>query len=221
MGEIIVGMGKPRAVRSVIARVITFVGIVCILTGLSFLGYVGWQYFGTNIVSKQKQEKVTQELVTNWDDGIDGNAIGLLRVDRFGKDYEVPIVPGFDDKALAEGVGWYEKGEAPGQIGNFAIAGHRVTHGEPFRDFLKLRKGDKVEVETRTRIYTYELRDNGNDRVLDFTQGWVLDAVPGKKGEVATQPVLTMLTCSELFHTRNRNIVFGDLIDTQPKGSRT
>ena len=84
MGETIVGMYKPRAARSVIARVITFVGIVCILTGLSFLGYVGWQYFGTNIVSKQQQEKVTQELVTNWDDGIDGDAIGLLRVERFG-----------------------------------------------------------------------------------------------------------------------------------------
>lgn len=212
-------MRKRRTRRSLFARIVTFVGVVSILTGLGFLGYVGWQYFGTNIVSKQEHEKVTQQLVTNWDDGIDGNAIGLLRVDRFGKDYEVPIVPGFGDKALASGVGWHEKGEAPGEIGNFAIAAHRVTHGEPFRDFLKLRKGDKVEVETRTRIYTYELRDNGTDRVLDFSQGWVLDQVPGGKGEVATKAVLTMLTCSELFHTRNRNIVFGDLIDTQKKGS--
>lgn len=205
----------PR--RSIAARLVNLLGVGCLIVGLGLLGYVGWQYFGTNIVAKQKQKEVTQSLLTNWDDGIDAAAIGLLRVDRFGKDYEVPIVPGFGAKALASGVGSYRKGAEAGQVGNFAIAAHRVTHGEPFRDFLELRKGDKVEVETRTHIYAYRLRDNGTDRVLDFTQGWVLDPVPGKPDAKPTEPMITMLTCSELFHTDNRNIVFGELVETQRK----
>lgn len=221
-------MRKTRAPRrSLLARLVNLVGILCVVAGLGFLGYVGWQYFGTNVVAKKKQEKVTQQLIKNWDKGIDskgvkgkvvdGDAVGLLRVARFGKDYEVPIVPGFDDAALASGIGSYRGGVGPGEVGNFALAGHRITHGEPFRDFLNLRKGDEVEVETRTRVFTYKLRDNGTDRVLDFTEGWVLDPVPGETGVKPTERMMTMLTCSELFHTDNRNVVFADLVDTQRK----
>lgn len=204
-------------------RALTALGVALILTGLGFLAYVAWQYFGTNVVSKHKQSEVKESLVLKWDKGIDGDAIGLLRVPRLGKHYEVPIVPGFDKAALAKGVGWYTKGADPGQIGNFAIAGHRVTHGEPFRDFLKLRKGDKIVVETRTQIFTYVLRQNGDAITVDFTTSWPLQAVPepGKEKARPTKALLTMLTCSELFHTRNRNVVIGDLVSTVDKTSKT
>lgn len=204
-------------------RVITAFGVALILSGMGFLGYFGWQYYGTDILSRQKQSAIKNSLVVDWGKGINGDAIGLLRVPRFGKDYEVPIVPGFDPTALAKGVGWYTKGAKPGQIGNFAIAGHRVTHGEPFRDFHNLRKGDKIVVETRTQIFTYVLRQNGDAITVDFTVTWPLQAVPvkGKEHVRPTKPVLTMLTCSELFHTRNRNVVFGDLVSTVDKTSKT
>ena len=155
-----------------------------VLAGLGFIGYFAWQYWGTNYVAKQKQAEIKQLIVDDWDKGIDGNAIGLLRVPRFGDDYEVPIVKGGDllgakgDRALAEGVAWYEPGAKPGEIGNFAVAGHRVTHGEPFRDFLKLREGDKVFVETRRKVYTYVLRNDGNAITVDFTTSWPLADVP-------------------------------------------
>ena len=41
--------------------------------------------------------------------------------------------------------------------GNFAVAGHRNTHGEPFRYVNKLVTGDKVVVETESTYYTYEI----------------------------------------------------------------
>lgn len=209
---------KPKNTRRR-QSALTVVGVAFILAGLGFLGYVGWQYYGTDVVSKHKQAEVKKSLVHDWGKGIDGDAIGLLRVPRFGKDYEVPIVPSFDKSALARGVGWYDKGAKPGEIGNFAIAGHRVTHGEPFRDFPKLRKGDKVEVETRTRIFTYKLRNNGTDITVDFSTSWPLQAVPvkGKQNVRPTEPMITMLTCSELFHTRNRSVVLGDLVATVSK----
>ncbi len=194
-------------------------GLVLILSGLGVLGYVGWQYWGTNVVAKQKQADIRAAITDDWKNGVDGDDIGLLRVPRFGDDYEVPLVRGFDDEALASGVGVYEEAAMPGELGNFAIAGHRVTHGEPFRDFLELRAGDLVEVETRTAVFTYELRNDGDAITLDFTVGWPLQRVPDPdlRGEPPTSSVLTMLTCAELFHTRDRNVVIGDLVDITDK----
>lgn len=198
-------------------------GVTLILAGLGFLLYFAWQYFGTNIVAKNRQADIRQSLARDWGKGIDGDAIGLMRIKRFGDKYEVPIVPGFDKDALARGIGWDQNSAKPGDIGNFATAGHRVTHGEPFRDFLKLRKGDKVVVETRTNIYTYRLRGNGGDITVDFTVGWPLWPVPDPdaRGVKPTKAVITLLTCAELFHTDNRNIVVGDLVSTVDKGAST
>ncbi len=207
--------------RTVFERIVTLFGATLILVGLGFLGYVGWQYYGTDIVSKHKQAEVKTQLHVDWGKGIDSDAIGLLRVPRFGKNYEVPIIPGFDKGTLAKGVGMYKKGAKPGEIGNFAIAGHRVTHGEPFAKFPKLRRGDKVIVETRTQIFTYVLREGGKKITVDFSVKWPLMANPIDRTSHATMPILTMLTCSELFHTRHRSIVFGDLVSTVTKTGKT
>lgn len=211
----------PRRRRSAASRIVTLFGVLLIVGGLSMVGWFGWQYFGTNIVSKQKATEITETTQAQWSNGIEGDAVALLRVERFGDDFEIPIVEGFDDTTLAEGVGMYPDGSLPGEKGNFAIAGHRVTHGEPFRDFLNLRVGDMVEVETRTKIYTYELKNDGDEITVDFTTSWPLWNVPdpNSKGEAPTTSQLTMLTCSELFHTDNRNIVIGDLVDTVDKES--
>lgn len=48
------------------------------------------------------------------------------------------------------------------------IAGHRVTHGSPFRKLLELEKGDQVVVETRDAVYTYELDASPRD----LTANW-------------------------------------------------
>ncbi|MEO6471208.1 MAG: sortase [Aeromicrobium sp.] len=221
-------MAKAQRPRTIPERIATFIGVTLILVGLGFLGYVAWQYFGTNIVSKHKQTEIKSQLKIDWGKGIDADAIGLLRVPRFGKDYEVPIVKGgdFKDKAftnaaLAKGAAWYEAGAKPGEIGNFAIAGHRVTHGEVFAKFPTLRRGDKVEVETRTNIYTYVLRNSGTSLTVDFSAKWVLMPNPIDRNFKATMPLLTMLTCSEIFHTRNRSVVFGDLVNTVTKTGKT
>jgi sortase A len=210
---------QKRPPAGPVRRTIFLLGITMILAGLGFLAYCAWQYFGTNIVAKQKQAEIKETITRSWDDGIDGDDIGLLRVKRFGTDYEIPIVEGFDDDALASGVGWDPQSADPGEIGNFAIAGHRITHGEPFAKFPKLKKGDEVVVETRTEILTYELRNSGTSITVDFSVGWPLQPVPDPDaaGERPTQAVITMLTCSELFHTRNRNIVVGDLVSEKDK----
>lgn len=219
-------LGTPRRSRS--WKLTTIIGLVLVAVGVGLLSYVGWEYFGTNVIAKHRQADVSHGLTARWksegatgsakDDRLtSGEAMALLRIPRFGQDYEVPIVKGVGPDSLASGVGWFPKTARPGQIGNFALAGHRVTHGEPFHDFPDLRKGDKVVVETRTHVYTYRLRDNGTDRILDFSQTWVLDPVPGKPDMRPTKATITLVTCSELFHTDNRSVVFGDLVKQHPK----
>jgi len=213
-------VGPPQRPRSgPVRRVVLVLGITMILAGLGFLLYCAWQYYGTNVISKQKHAEIKQSIAKDWTNGIDGKQVGLLRVERFGDDYEVPIVKGFSDKALAEGVGWDTKSALPGEIGNFAIAAHRVTHGEPFAKFPDLKKGDEVVVETRRKIFTYHLRNSGTSITVDFSRGWPLQRVPDPDaaGERPTKAVITMLTCSELFHTRNRNVVIGDLVSEEDK----
>jgi sortase A len=192
-----------------------------IAAGLVIMGWFAWQYWGTNVVAQQQQQKILEE----W---TETEAVGILRVPRFGAEYEVPILPGSNlldakgDAALSKGVAWYELGAKFGDVGNAVVAGHRVTHGEPFKDFPKLRAGDKVSVETREATYTYVLRNGGTEIIVPFTASWPLHDVPDPNppNGVAAEPtesVLTLVTCSELFHTDNRSVVIGDLTATKAK----
>jgi sortase A len=200
-------------------RPLRSVGLVLLVAGLAVLGYVGWEMYGTDVVSRHRSDQVTRATIRAWHDDVPAPALGLLRVPRFGKDYRVPIVRGVDADALARGVGWYPQGATVGGIGNFVIAGHRVTHGEPFRRFPTLRKGDTVSIETRTAIFTYRLRNAGQAITVDFTTAWPLWPVPSPdaRGRTPTKRLITLLTCSELFHTDNRNVVVGDLVSRVAK----
>ncbi len=197
------------------------------------LGWAGWNYIGTNVLAKQRQGEMAVALADEWKGNRQGDArsdevrlgdvFAVLRVPRFGDDFEVPVVSGIDDSALTSGVGWFSDSQRPGQKGNFAVAGHRITNGQPFRKFPDLRAGDLVEVETRTHVYTYELQNSGTDTIVDFTDIWVVQPVPEKAREAKdqktdakpTEALLTLTTCSEIFHTDNRSVVFGRLVDAK------
>jgi sortase A len=208
-------------------RGITFwVGIGLVTAGLALLGWVGWQFWGTNVVSHHRQQQVTKELQARWARGEQlsprevppGQASALIRIPRFGKGYVVPVLEGVGPDVLAQGFGHFPATADPGQKGNYALAAHRVTHGEPLRQMPELRPGDRVVVQTARATYTYVLDTNPNDLVVDFTQTWVLDPLPLNPRPGGVQPrqqagqrLITLTTCSELFHTNNRMIAFGHL----------
>ena len=210
-------------------RVLTSLGLALVLTGLGFIAYVGWELYGTNIIAAQKHEEIKEQIAEDWSNNIDSNATGLLRVERWGSDYEIPIIPGSDlldskgRSALASGVGWYEKGVGPGEVGNFVLGGHRSGRGAVFKRILDLRAGDVVEIETRTHLYTYKLQQNGDEIKVEYTTGWPLFPVPdpNSRGATPTEPLLTMITCAEMFSTDLRRIVIGELVDVQEKPPAT
>lgn len=225
---------RPRKKKKKGISMFTVIGVLLMLGGLGALGYVGFEYFGTNVVAQKAIDEERSTLRTQWQaepapkaeapdkpakpkERVPGNAIALLRIPRLGADYEVPIVSGTDAKSLAKGVGWYETSVHAGQIGNFSLAGHRVTHGEPFRDVLKLKKGDEVIVETREAVFTYVMDTSPADLTVQDTDTWVLDPVPGKPNEQPTQALITITTCQDFFHSADRSIGFGHLASTKAK----
>lgn len=240
------GDPKPRRRRGTSF----YVGLVLFATGVGTLGYVGWQLYGTNMVARQAQEETVEDLRDRWSsqgeaveevsDPRDrppgnetqstnvadiGSASALMRIPRFGEDYLMPVLEGVGDEELSAGFGHFPDTAGPGERGNYALAAHRVTHGEPLRDMPRLRSGDKVIVETRSAVHTYVLDTNPNDLVVTFEDIWVIDPVPDNPEPGAVEPpsqqrgqrLITLTTCAELFHTEDRMIAFGHLLRSERK----
>ena len=217
---------------------LTVLGVLLLVAGLGCLGWVAWQYVGTNVTSEKAFHEETSELREKWarpaEDAdpaerdtraggeltpavVPGDAVALLRIPAFGADYEVPILAGTDLSILDRGVGHYTGTADPGQIGNFAIAGHRITHGEPFARLLELQAGDEVIIETRTAVYTYVMDGSPANLTEDDTQTWVLDPDPRNRDDEPTTAMLTLTTCQDLFRSPDRSVGFAHLATTVGK----
>ena len=225
--------GSPSHPHRRRRRVAVWVGVLMMLAGVGLLGYVAWQFWGTNWVSQREHHKVADALQTQWREGgtrlqpkqvPEGEASAIIRIPKFGKEYAVPVLEGTSDDVLSRGYGHFRDTADPGEVGNYALAAHRVTHGEPLRRMPELRPGDEVIVETVGARHTYELDTDPNDLVIPFTGVWVLDPLPKNPQRGGAQPeqkpgqrLITLTTCSEIFHTDDRMIAFGHLVRTEPK----
>ncbi|MET8075805.1 class E sortase [Streptomyces sp. NPDC005303] len=134
----------------------------------------------------------------------------------------VPVAEGVGKQSvLNKGyVGHYPGTEQPGRAGNFALAGHRNTHGEPFRYVNRLAPGDTVRVETRSAVYTYAV-----DRTLRQTSArdsGVIRPIPRSTvhpahGYTAPGYYLTLTTCTPEYTSRYRLVVWGKLVSMRPR----
>ena len=88
-----------------------------------------------------------------------GDAIGVIRIPKIG--VEFAVVEGVDLGNLARGPGHFPSTPLPGQAGNAAIAGHRVTHSAPFNRIDELVPGDHIQVETFQGVFDYEVVPGG------------------------------------------------------------
>lgn len=201
-------------------------GLVLALVVLGLLAWVGYEYFYSNVVAAASYRQQVSALPSSWaaagaeasGQPAPGAALAVLRVPAWGADYEVPVLAGTDRDLLSRGVGHYPTSAAPGQVGNCALAGLRVTHGQPFARLHQLDRGARVLVETRRAIFTYVIDVPPRDLTVRASDSWVLQPVPGQPRAKPAQALLTLTTAQDVLPTSDRSVGFAHLASTQNKG---
>jgi sortase A len=141
-----------------------------------------------------------------------GDAVAVIRFHRPGAstpvviDTPLVVVEGVTEAALQTGPGRYPHTSYPGEVGNFAVAGHRTTYGAPFWNLDQLREGDEIHVTDRTgATYVYAFREQ---RIVPPSDVSVLRGDPLGTG----RPTLTLTTCHPRWSQRERMVVLAELV---------
>ncbi|MFH8435298.1 class E sortase [Streptomyces sp. NPDC018007] len=203
------------------------VGETFISLGVLMLLFVTYQLWWTNVRAEQIAGKETSRIQDEWASGdrtpgvfAPGEGFALMHIPKL--DVVAPIAEGIDkEKVLDRGmIGHYGEGELKTAMpsdkqGNFAVAGHRNTHGEPFRYVNKLTPGDPIVVETRDAYYTYEM--TGILPQTSPSNVSVIEPVPVGSGFEKPGRYLTLTTCTPEFTSTYRMIVWGKMVDERPR----
>jgi sortase A len=208
------------------------VGELFITFGVLMLLFVTYQLWWSNILANQEAGGAANSLQNQWNSGngdrhatfTDGQNFAIIYIPKL--DVKAPIAQGVSkSRVLDKGmVGHYDG--APfdtampwDRTGNFALAAHRNTHGEPFRYINKLVKGDKVVVETENTYYTYEITSNLPQTSPSNIS--VLEPIPHGSGFTKAGRYITLTTCTPEFTSTYRLIVWGKMISEQPRSKGT
>ncbi|MFC8726604.1 class E sortase [Streptomyces bacillaris] len=203
------------------------VGEIFISLGVLMLLFVTYQLWWTNVRAEQIAGKETNRIQEEWANGAGkpgvfapGQGFAIMHIPKL--DVVVPIAEGIDkEKVLDRGMlGHYGEGKLKTAMpedeqGNFAVAGHRNTHGEPFRYVNKLVPGDPIVVETRDAYYTYEMTS-----ILPQTSPSnisVIEPIPAGSGFTEPGRYITLTTCTPEFTSTYRLIVWGKMVDERPR----
>ncbi|GAA3300464.1 hypothetical protein GCM10020295_41290 [Streptomyces cinereospinus] len=198
-----------------------------ITTGVLMLLFVTYQLWWTNVRAHAQAGNEASQLQDDWANGTrnpgafrPGQGFALLHIPKL--DVVVPIAEGIsNEKVLDRGmVGHYAEGALKtampdAETGNFGLAGHRNTHGEPFRYVNRLQPGDPIVVETQDTYYVYDMAS-----ILPVTSPSnvsVLDPVPAGSGFTGPGRYITLTTCTPEFTSKYRMIVWGKMVEERPR----
>ncbi|MFI2299827.1 sortase domain-bontaining protein [Actinacidiphila glaucinigra] len=108
---------------------------------------------------------------------------------------------------------------SPDKPGDFALAGHRNTHGEPFRRIDRLRPGDTPAVETATR-YTYVVRQTipaPRRRQRHRHRPVPHSTVHPRRHTTGLGHYTNLATCTPELTSTHRRVVRGGLAAAEPR----
>lgn len=230
---------RPEALRPdvVLRLVVRTFSEVCLTAGTLIVLFVAYVLLWTGVKADRAMDGEMTRLRDNWAAAAAaeaapapaappkppepvrhpaGQAFAEMYIPRFGKDWNKPVLEGTGTELLKKGLGHYS-GTAPlGATGNFSVAGHRRTYGDPFKDFPQLRPGDAVILKDATTWYTYTVR-GGPLRTLPTDIG-VVDPVPRKSPFTTPGRYLTLTTCDPEWGHSHRLVVWAELTGTRVVG---
>lgn len=208
-------------------RTLRVVGEFVVTAGLVLLLFAAYEFWGRPAQVDARQQELDRQLDHAWAaPGPSGPATSAssapaLPFGQLGTRLWLPKLR--KHWVVAEGVapadirwapGHYPSSALPGQVGNFAVAGHRTR--ALFWDLDKLGTGDLVGVETRDTWYVYRV---GTVEIVSPYATEVVAPVPDYPGATPTRKMLTLTTCNPRYHNNQRLIVHAELTGEQPRSS--
>ena len=131
-------------------------------------------------------------------------------------DLELPVLEGVGADVLDQGVlGHYPGTGAPGSVGNFAIAGHRTTHGAPLYDIDQIEVGDPIVVQTAQGWDVYTMQ---RERIVDPDAVEVIAPVPDDPQATPTQRSMVLTSCYPKLSAAQRIVAYASFDRHVPKG---
>ncbi|MFG3282818.1 class E sortase [Streptomyces sp. NPDC048111] len=214
----------PRRVGGAVAGAISVFGELLITAGVLLGLFVVYSLWWTNVLADREASAQGDSVRRDWAATTGPGAldtkggIGFLHVPAMNNG-EVLVKKGTDTDVLNGGVaGYYTdplKATLPGTgaKGNFTLAAHRDGHGAKFHNIDKLKNGDAVVFETKDTWYVYqvfaELRETSKYNVD------VLQPVPKEAGVKQPGQYITLTTCTPVYTSKYRYIVWGRLVRTE------
>lgn len=192
--------------RYTVDKLRRIVGIILIITGIAIIGNVAYK----KIITLKKQNEIANLFENGIKEGNDEKKDGTSLGDIDGYEpiakLEIPsiklsqiVVEGISDDVLQYYLGHFPTSVKPGEVGNFAVAGHRVSdYTDAFINLYKVVEGDEIIIETKEKRFTYEITKNfivdpDNVEVLADTKDTTITLVTctvGAKQRVIVQGVL-------------------------------
>ncbi|WP_086693591.1 class E sortase [Streptomyces recifensis] len=218
------GGGPPRG-QGPIARAVSFLGELLITAGVVLGLFVVYSLWWTNVVADRHADRQADRVRDHWADSATGpgaldtkDGIGFLHVPAM-RNGAVLVEKGTSTDVLDEGVAGYYTDPAravlptTGKKGNFTLAAHRDGHGAKFHNIDKVHEGDPVVFETRDKWYVYKVYS-----ILPETSKYnvdVLAQVPKESGRTKPGHYITLTTCTPVYTSRYRYVVWAELVRTE------
>ncbi|MET7933415.1 class E sortase [Streptomyces sp. NPDC005322] len=213
--------------RGRIAAAVAVFGELLITAGLILALFVVYSLWWTNVLADREAKKQGDQVRRHWAGQGPGrldtqDGIGFLHVPAMHNG-EVLVKKGTSTKILNDGVAGYYTDPVKAAMpwdkkGNFSLAAHRDGHGAKFHNIDKVHEGDAVVFETRDTWYIYKVY-----ATLPETSKFnvdVLDPVPKESGREKPGHYITLSTCTPVYTSRHRYVVWGELERTEKVDAR-
>ncbi|MDM7855065.1 class E sortase [Cellulomonas alba] len=229
---------RPSRAHSIVFGTVGVIGELLITAGVLLFGFLAWQLWWTDVQGDKAQAQIVDDFATDpvptTTPTVAGEAarvkiatprhdeppvdkapahavtFATVQVPRWHGIGAKPISEGIDRATVLnpKGVGHYPGTQMPGDVGNFATAGHRTTYGKPYHRIAELKVGDPIVIRTKTTWYVYRMVSK---EIVYPNDVGVIAPVPDQPGKKPTKRMITMTSCTPMYSAAQRYVVHGEL----------